>query len=57
MEQVKATSDVFFKYLFGRDSSKGLLMSFLNAVLSESELAQLCHVELKNPFNSENDAP
>lgn len=38
---IKATSDIFFKYLLGSEENKDLLLSFLNAVLVDSEFSSL----------------
>lgn len=50
---VKATSDVFIKYLFGRETeiSNDLLISFVNAVLEDSHFPRITKVIQKNPFN------
>ena len=48
---IKPTSDMFFKYLFGRDETKDLLISFINAVFEEKKLFKIQTVEIKNPFN------
>ncbi|OHD14448.1 MAG: hypothetical protein A2086_09000 [Spirochaetes bacterium GWD1_27_9] len=48
---IKPTSDIFFKYLFGREETKDLLISFINAVFEEKKLFKIQTVEIKNPFN------
>ena len=39
------------KYIFGREETKDLLLSFINAVLEDSGLNPIVSFELKNPFN------
>ncbi len=51
MEQIKAYSDIVVKYLFGREETKDILLSFINAVMEDSGLELIKSVELKNPFN------
>lgn len=51
MEQIKAYSDIVFKFLMGREETKDLLISFINAVMEDSNLDLITSVELKNPFN------
>lgn len=50
---VKATSDIFIKYLFGMDTeeSNKLVLSFINAVLEDSDFPKIVKVIQKNPFN------
>ena len=50
---VKATSDIFIKYLFGMDTkeSDNLVISFINAVLIDSDFPEITKVIQKNPFN------
>ena len=48
---MKATSDLFIKYLFGTGMDKDLLISFINAVLEDSRFKKVVTVEVKNPFN------
>ncbi len=48
---VKPSSDIFFKYLFGMEEHKSLLISFINAVLEDAGFAKIVSVEIKNPFN------
>lgn len=42
---------MFIKYLFGTEKNKELLISFINAVLEDSDLPTIRSVELKSPFN------
>ena len=53
-DYIKPYSDIFIKYLFGSETNKALLLSFINAVLAESELAKIVEVEIRNPFNPKN---
>ncbi len=50
---VKATSDIFIKYLFGLDTKESdhLVISFINAVLTDSDFPVITKVVQKNPFN------
>ena len=50
---VKATSDIFIKYLFGRDTKQSihLVISFINSVLKDSNFPIIIKVVQKNPFN------
>ena len=54
MEIIRATSDIFFKFLFGKEENKDLLLSFINAVHADSGFALIKTVEIKNPFNIKN---
>ena len=44
--------DLAFKILFGTEENKDLLISFINAVVSEED--QVASIELLNPYNSRN---
>jgi predicted transposase/invertase (TIGR01784 family) len=48
---VKPSSDIFVKYLLGREEGKPLLCSFINAVLHDSGFGTIVSIEIKNPFN------
>ena len=50
---VKATSDIFIKYLFGMDTeeSNRLMLSFINSVLQDADFPAITRVIQKNPFN------
>lgn len=48
---VSPVRDIFIKYLFGTEENKDLLISFINAVLEDSDFSRIIQVELKNPFN------
>jgi len=48
---MKATSDLFIKYLFGTEEENELLISFINAVFDDSGFSRIVSLELKNPFN------
>ena len=52
-DNVKATSDIFIKYLFGMDTKKSnhLVLSFINSVLQDSGFPLITKVIQKNPFN------
>ncbi len=51
MTYVKPTSDIFIKYLLGKEEHKDLLLSFINAVMDNSGFTLIKSVEIKNPFN------
>ncbi|SLM27739.1 conserved hypothetical protein [Desulfamplus magnetovallimortis] len=51
MTYVNPTSDIFIKYLFGKEEHKGLLLDFINAVQANMNFPLIEKVELKNPFN------
>ncbi|MBF0376127.1 MAG: PD-(D/E)XK nuclease family transposase [Desulfamplus sp.] len=51
MPYVKPTSDIFIKYLLGTEEHKDLLLSFINAVMENSDFPLIKSVEIKNPFN------
>lgn len=48
---IKPTSDMFIKYLFGSEEHKELLLSFINAVLEDSDFNRIVEIKLENPFN------
>ena len=50
---LRATTDIFFKYLFGSEENKDLLISFINGVQADLNLPQIISVEIKNPFNQQ----
>ena len=49
MCKINPRVDFAFKKLFGSEENKDLLMSLINAIVSEEE--QVVEVELKNPYN------
>ena len=53
IDYVKATSVIFIKYMFGMDTkeSNHLVLSFINAVLQDSDFPAITKVIQKNPFN------
>ena len=48
---IKPTSDIFIKYLFGKEENKPILLEFVNRVLAKSDFDTIVSVEIKNPFN------
>ncbi len=52
-EYVKATSDIFIKYMFGMDTkqSNHLVLSFINSVLGDSGFPTITKVIQKNSYN------
>ncbi len=51
---INAASDIFVKYLLGSEKNKSLLISFINAVLEDSDFKKIVSVEIKNPFTIKN---
>ncbi len=51
---IKPYSDIFIKYLLGSEKNKDLLISFINAVITDSNFNKIVDVEIKNPFNIKN---
>jgi predicted transposase/invertase (TIGR01784 family) len=51
MERILPYSDFFIRYLLGSESNQDLLLSFLNAVQSDSDLPDIASVQVINPFN------
>ena len=49
MCKINPRVDFAFKKLFGSEENKDLLISLINAIVSEED--QVVEVELKNPFN------
>ena len=52
MCKINPRVDSAFKKLFGREENKDLLISLINAFVSEQE--QVVEVKLKNPYNPAN---
>jgi len=48
---IRLTNDFVFKYVFGRESSKPMLLEFVNAVLTDSGFSPISDLTLKNPIN------
>ncbi len=48
---VRATSDLFVRYLLGSEENKPVLVDFINTMLMDSGLTGIQDVVLKNPFN------
>jgi predicted transposase/invertase (TIGR01784 family) len=48
---VKAYSDIFIKYLFGKEGNEDILLDFINDVLTDEGFPKVKSVEVKNPFN------
>jgi len=51
---VKPTSDIFIKYLFGKEEHKSLLLDFINSVQINKNFSLIKDVEIKNTFNIKN---
>jgi predicted transposase/invertase (TIGR01784 family) len=49
MYRVNPRVDFAFKKLFGSEENKDLLISLINAIVSEAD--QVADIELKNPYN------
>ncbi len=50
-EYISPLKDIVFKYIFGRKENSDCLLSFVNAVLSDSEMNKITQIEILNPFN------
>ena len=49
--EVKKLNDYFIRYFFGSEGDEDLLLSFINAVMIDSNFATFVSVEIINPFN------
>ncbi len=54
MSDIRITTDIFIRYLFGSENNKDLLLDFINAVLIDSGFKPVKEVFIKNPFNLSN---
>ena len=51
MEEIKAKSDLFFRYLLGREEDEDLRINFINSVLADSDQTLITSAKVLNPFN------
>ena len=49
--EVKKLNDFFIRYFFGLEGHEDLLLSFINAIMIDSNFATFVSVEIINPFN------
>ena len=49
--EVKKLNDFFIRYFFGLKGDEDLLLSFINAIMIDSNFATFKSVEIMNPFN------
>ena len=49
--EVKKLNDFFIRYFFGLEGDEDLLLSFVNAIMIDSNFATFKSVEIINPFN------
>ncbi len=49
--EVKKLNDYFIRYFFGSEGDEDLLLSFINAIMIDSNFATFVSVEIINPFN------
>ena len=49
--EVKKLNDYFIRYFFGFEGHEDLLLSFINAIMIDSNFATFVSVEIINPFN------
>ena len=49
--EVKKLNDYFIRYFFGLKGDEDLLLSFINAIMIDSNFATFVSVEIMNPFN------
>ena len=54
--EIKKTNDFFVRYFFGSKGNEDLLLSFINAIMIDSNFATFKSVEILNPFNIKNKA-
>ncbi len=54
MPYIKPTSDIFIKYLFGKEEHSRTLIDFINAVQQNGGFPLIKSVEIKNPVNLKN---
>ena len=50
-KKVKKLNDYFIRYFFGLKGDEDLLLSFINAIMIDSNFATFVSVEIMNPFN------
>ena len=51
IKEVKKLNDFFIRYFFGLKGDEDLLLSFINAIMIDSNFATFKSVEIINPFN------
>ena len=49
--EVKKLNDFFIRYFFGLEGDEDLLLSFINAIMIDSNFKTFSNVEILNPFN------
>ena len=49
--EVKKLNDYFIRYFFGLKGDQDLLLSFINAIMIDSNFATFVSVDILNPFN------
>ena len=49
--EIKKLNDFFIRYFFGLKGDEDLLLSFINAIMIDSNFATFKSVEIMNPFN------
>jgi predicted transposase/invertase (TIGR01784 family) len=50
-DYIKAYSDIFIKYLFGKEGNEDILLDFINDVLTDEGFPKITELTIKNPFN------
>ena len=50
-KKVKKLNDYFIRYFFGLKGDEDLLLSFINAIMIDSNFATFVSVDILNPFN------
>ena len=50
-KKIKKLNDYFIRYFFGLKGDEDLLLSFINAIMIDSNFATFVSVEIMNPFN------
>lgn len=54
MTYIKPTSDIFIKYLFGKEENKELLLKFINAVHENSDFPLIKTIEISKAKKIQN---
>ncbi len=49
-QELDFTNDLLFRYVFGAEKNKDILLSLLNAILTRKELAPIQSLQILNPF-------
>lgn len=50
-EYINPFDDFVFKYIFGRKETSACLLSFINAILADTDMGIITKITILNPFN------